>query len=133
MSSRKKRGTDRDENNRDDDSTNSDDLNDNAWNTARRNTNGDAAGIKMITGCNYLGTDIFQKFPGFMGFDIGHRRFYYDQSPSTYDEAVESCEGNGGQLVEIRNEDQWVKVKTQKPFKNYFVCSSQYIVDYTVH
>ena len=36
---------------------------------------------------------------------------YYDQSRATYDEAVAFCANYGAQLVEIWNEDEWLKVK----------------------
>ena len=36
---------------------------------------------------------------------------YYDQSRATYDEAVAFCANYDAQLVEIWNEDEWLKVK----------------------
>ena len=49
---------------------------------------------------------------------------YYDRTPSSYDEAIESCAKYGAHLVEVFTKEEWKQVM---PPKNYYICQRKHL------
>ena len=52
---------------------------------------------------------------------VGSSMLYFEKTPSSYHEAIQTCANYGAELVELHNKEEWSEVKNHKIIFNFTV------------